>query len=401
MIQEFSDKLRDAARRRYRATPLPTFFAWWRGELAPLVPAGLRQRLMPPKPQLWIVPAETGGGDLRIWRVGEAPEVVDVFGAGEDLELLRGRWRDLLAEFEDGKPEVRVCLHEDAVLALPVELPAAVEANLGQALRFQIDQVSPFTPDQVHFDHRIAEHDHEHGRLQVELRMAPRETVDQLVQRLKAIGATVHRVDTLRPGDEAEPEGFNLLPDDQRPHYVHARARFNVLLGVALVVVVALVMAQTLILRERTVTLLSEQADGLRAEARQVMRLQERLDDSLQAANFLADKRAAQPPAIELLAEATRLLPDDIWLQRFQLQGDELTVQGLTNGSQRVIGLLNESELLADTEIRGNITMDPVTGKERFTTSSRIERTDDAPAAADESAPDDPETVSDVDGGAD
>ena len=373
MIQELADKLRDAVRRRYRATPLPAFFAWWGEELAGLVPERLRQRLMPPKPQLWIVPADTGGGDLRIWRVDDTPRVVDVFGAGEDLELLRGRWRDLLAEFEDGRPEVRVCLHEDDVLALPVELPAAVEANLGQALRFQIDQVSPFSPDQVHFDHRVAEHDHEHGRLRVDLRMAPRETVEDMLARLQSIGIVVHRCDTLADGDETEAEGFNLIPEDRRPRYVHARARFNLMLAGLCAVLIGLVMAQTVILRERTVSVLTEQADALRSEARQVARLQQRLDDSLQAANFLADKRAQQPPAIELLAEATRLLPDDIWLQRFQIQGRELTVQGLTNGSQRVIGLLNESELLGDTEIRGNITMDPVTGKERFTTSSQVE----------------------------
>lgn len=381
MIQTFADNLRNAVRRRYQATPLPAFFAWWGGELAPLVPAGLRQRWMPPKPQLWIVPAETGGGDLRVWRVGETPEVVDVFGAGEDLELLRGRWRDLLAEFEDGRPEVRVCLHEDEVLALPVELPAAVESNLGQALRYQIDQVSPFNADQVYYDHRVAAHDHEHGRLQVELRIAVRESVDQLLERLQSIGVVVHRVDTLRPGDEAGPEDFNLLPAERRPHYVHARARLNLMLAAALVVVLGLVMAQSLILRERTVHLLSEQADVLRAEALQVTRLNERLEESLLAANFLAEKRAAQPPSIELLAEATRLLPDDIWLQRFQLQGQELTVQGLTNGSQRVIGLLNESGFLRDTEIRGNITMDPVSGKERFTTTSQVDCSDEAPEA--------------------
>jgi general secretion pathway protein L len=377
MIQSLADNLQDAVRRRYRATPLPAFFAWWGSELAPLVPERIRQHWMPPKPQLWVVPAETGGGDLRILKVGESPSVADVFGAGEDLELLRGRWRELLAGFEDGRPEVCLCLHEQDVLALPVELPAAIEANLAQALQFQVDQVSPFTPDQVYIDHKIASVDQEHGRLQVELRMVPRGAVDSLLERVQAIGMVVHRVDTLRAGDDIEPEGFNLLPDERRPRYVHARARFNLMLAGALVLLVGLVMAQSLILRERTVQRLTEDADLLRAEARQVMALQQRLEDSLLAANFLSEKRASQPAAIELLAETTRLLPDDIWLQRFQLQGKEMTVQGLTNGSQRVIGLLNESELLRDTEIRGNITMDPRSGKERFTTTSQVARADD------------------------
>lgn len=380
MIEEYANKMRSRVRARYHATPMPEFMAWWGRELGGLIPERLRHRMMPPKPQLWVVPADTGGGDLRIWRVGDAPRVVDVFGAGEDLELLRGRWRDILAEFEDGKPEIRLCLNEGQVLGLPLELPAAVESNLAQALRFQIDQISPFTADQVYYDHAVAAHDTERARIHVALRLVPRETLDPLLARLQAIGITTHAVDTLAEGEEVRPEGFNLLPAERRAHYVHARARFNALLAVGLVVVIGLVMAQSLILRERSLAGLNEEADRLRSEAREVMELQQRLEESLLAANFLAERRDQQPPSIRLLAELTRLLPDDIWLQRFQVQGEELTVQGLTDGSQRVIGLLNESELLEDAEFRGQTTMDPRTGRERFTTTARVEiDRDDAP----------------------
>lgn len=372
MIEEYADRMRARIRARYHATPMPEFMAWWGSELGGLIPERLRQRMMPPKPQLWVVPAETGGGDLRIWRVGDEPRVVDVFGAGEDLELLRGRWRDILAEFEDGKPEIRLCLNEAQVLELPLELPSAVESNLAQALRFQVDQISPFTADQVYYDHAVTAQDTERGRIHVALRLVPRETLDPLLARLQAIGITTHAVDTLPAGDEVRPEGFNLLPAERRAPYVHARARFNGLLALGLLVVVGLVMAQSLILRERSLIELTEEANRLRAEAREVMDLQQRLEESLLAANFLAERREQQPPTIELLAEVTRLLPDDIWLQRFQLQGEQLTVQGLTDGSQRIIGLLNESELLDDTEFRGQTTMDTRSGRERFTTTARV-----------------------------
>lgn len=371
-MQQLTHNLRERIRQRYQATPLPAFLSWWGGELGTLVPEGIRHRLMPPKPQLWLVPAASGGGDFRVWRADGQPRVLDVFGAGEDAKLLQSRWRDLMAEFRDGSPEVRLCLHEHQALALDIELPAAVESNLSQALRFQLDQISPFRPEQVVLDHRIERHDQAHNRIEVTLRIVPNEVLEPLLTRARAFGAVVHSVDTLAGEDPPCPEGFNLMPEARRPRYVHARARFNMLLGVGFVVLLALVMAQTIVLRERTVSGLQAQADELRVEARRVMQLREDFEETLQAASFLAQKRTAQPAAIELLDEISGLLPDDIWLQQFQLQGQELRIQGQADGSQRVIGLLNESELFTSPEITGAISIDPRTGQERFRSQVRV-----------------------------
>jgi general secretion pathway protein L len=110
----------------------------------------------------------------------------------------------------------------------------------------------------------------------------------------------------------------------------------------------------------------------LRTEAREVVQLQQQLEESLLAANFLAEKRAAQPPVIDLIDEVTRLLPDDIWLQQFQLMGSELRIQGRADGSQRVIGLLDESELFRSPEIIGSISIDPRTGQEQFRSQAQV-----------------------------
>ena len=382
-MPQLAENIREQFRQRYQATPVPAFLSWWGRELGTLLPESVSSRLMPPKPQLWIVPAESGGGDYRIWRADGEPRVLDVFGAGEDAQLLRGRWRDILAEFRDGQPEVRLCLHEDLVLSLPVELPAAVEGNLDQALRYQLDQLSPFRADQVVLDHRVERHDQDHDRIEVTLRIVPNDDLQPLLDRARAFGAVIHAVDTLAAEDPPRPEGFNLLPESRRPHYVHARARFNMLLGAGLIVVLALVMAQTVILRERTVSELRVQADELRVEARRVMQLQQSLQDTLLAANFLAEKRAAQPAVIELMDELTGLLPDNIWLQQFQLQGSDLRIQGQADGSQRVIGLLDESELFDSPEITGAISIDPRTGQERFRSQVTVlTESDPAPDAS-------------------
>ncbi|RFF26535.1 MULTISPECIES: PilN domain-containing protein [unclassified Wenzhouxiangella] len=367
---------------RYRAGPLPGFLKWWRSELAGLLPQSLRSRMVPPRPVLWLVP-EAESRTFSVWTGGESPEKRDTFGANEDAGLLRDRWQELINGFEDGRPEIRLCLPAEDMLHCPVELPLAVEANLAESLRYQLDQVTPFSADQVYFDYDICERDTDRSLLKVELRLAMRSRVDELLERLAAVGIRPHAVDALG-GDAVQPacEGFNLLPLAERPRHVYRRARINWLLAGGLVLVLALVMAESLFLHQRTVNRLESEVEALRQEADEVLALQTELQDALAAANFLAEHRRRQPVSVRVLDEITRILPDDIWLMQLRMQGDELMLQGLADQAQRLIELINESELLGEAEFRGSVSIDPGSGRERFNARARIETTGGERAAA-------------------
>lgn len=373
MIQDFLNDQLATLRGRYRSSGLKTFIDWWFGELSALLPAHFRERLVPPRPTVLLVP-DASGQELSVWRGGEAVKQLDRFGMAEDLQLLKGRWQEALTEFDEGQPEIRLCLPGEEVLQAPVELPAAVEANLAQALGYQLDQLTPFRADQVWSDFRVDDKVTERGRLQVELRVVPKVQLDELLKWLGSIGITLHAIDTLPPqgAEKPRPEGFNLIPEAQRPRHVYARARLNwVLAGIA-VVVLALVMVQSLHLRGQTVTGLQAEVDRLRAEAMEVMALRQQLDDALEAANFLAEHRSRQPVIVPVLDEVTRLLPNDIWLQQFRIENGQLMLQGQARGAQQLIDLINGSDLLGDAEFRGAISLDPQTNRERFNASARV-----------------------------
>ncbi|QOC23047.1 PilN domain-containing protein [Wenzhouxiangella sp. AB-CW3] len=357
---------------RYRASPLPGFLRWWGGELSSLIPDSLRQRLVQPRPAVWLLPAEDGS--LAVWAGGEAPEHLDTFGPSEDAGLLRDRWSAVARSFEEGNPEVRLCLPEDDILQCPVELPLAVESGLQQALRYQLDQFTPFQADQVYYAHEVTGRDSAHGRLKLALRLVPVSSVDRWRERLAAIGVRPHAIDVAASGEETpSPLGVNLLPEAERPPYVYKRARLNWMLAAGLVAMLVLVMAQSIYLRERSVDQLQAEVDSLREQSETVVALQRQLEDSLTAANFLAELRRRQPVVIQVLDEVTRLLPDDIWLQQLQVRDNELHMQGLADGSQRLIDLINDSELLDDAEFRGSVNVDQATGRERFATRAQIQ----------------------------
>ncbi|MEN1727176.1 MAG: PilN domain-containing protein [Pseudomonadota bacterium] len=372
----------DTIQARYRSSPLPAFLGWWRGELASLIPDGLRRRMVSPRPAIWLV-LDGPGEKLALWRGGEQPASLGELLIADDLQVLRQRWMAALEAFEDGVPEVRLCLPAERVLACPVEQPLAIEANLGKALGYQLDQFTPFRAVDVMFDHRVKDRNTETGRLAVDVRLVPKAQISDLLGRLNDIGIVPHAIDTLIEGGETpSTEGFNLIPEGQRPGYVYARARLNwVLAGVA-VLVLGAVMAQSLYLRNNTVDSLRSEVDALRFQADQVMALQRQLEDSLQAANFLAERRRRQPVVIHVLDEVSRVLPDDMWINQLQVRGDELTMMGLADGSQRLIEIINASPLLDDTQFRGAINVDPATGKERFNALAQITRGGASDAAA-------------------
>ena len=359
---------------RYRASPLPAFFRWWGGELIQLVPESLRQRMMPPRPTVWLV-ADLESADLEVWIGGADLQHRDTYGKDEDAHILRGRWQELLNAFSDGAPEVRLCLPADEVLQRPVELPLAVEANLESAVSYQLDQLTPFSAAQVYHDFRPIRRDTEHARLELDLRLVPQNRVEEIRERLANIGIRPHAIDTL--ADDAESprcEGFNLLPETERPPYVYARARLNWMLAGAMLVVLVAVMFQSLHLRGQERDRLQDEVAQLRSQAEQVIELQNQLEDALVAANFLAERRRLQPVIIQVLDEVSRILPQDMWLNQMQVSGDQLQIMGLADASERLIEIVNESPLLDDAEFRGSINVDPNTGQERFNARATINR---------------------------
>jgi general secretion pathway protein L len=359
---------------RYRASPLPAFLTWWGRELGGMVPDSLSARMVPPRPALWLL-AEPGGASFTVWKGGEQAEFCDRFGDDEDAQILRDRWFELLAGFEEGQPEIRLCLPPELVLECPVELPLAVEANLATAIGYQLDQFTPFKASQVLHDFRIKDRDAQHGRIQVELRLAPLAHLEAIRERLARIGIRPHVIDTASFEQELPVcGGFNLLPEAERPRYVYARARLNWILAGVAVLVLGLVMAQSLYLRGQTVQRLQAEVTSLRNEAESVLALQQELEDSLIAANFLAERRRRQPVIIQVLDEVSRVLPNDMWVQQLQVRDNEVQMTGLADGSQRLIELLNDSPLLDDAEFRGSINVDPATGQERFNVRATIIR---------------------------
>ncbi len=357
----------ESLRLRAQASPAGAFARWWVAELKGMLPASVRERLQHAQRK---VVARIEGDELELfWQEGDNLQQLDVFSLEQDAEVLRRQIQDLLARHElEEAPRVLV-MAEAGVLRKILTLPLAAEANLRQALAFEMDRHTPFSADQVHFDYRIIDRDRERGQLQLELVVSPAAPLDEQVEQVSKQGLAPSAVDVALDGKPAE---LNLLPPERRRRTINRQTRLNLLLGAVVLLLLALVMAQSLWLREAQIEALELAIEEVRVEARRVQNIRTQIEDASEAAGFMFARRAETPSTVRVLAEVTRILPDDTYLDRLRVWDGNVQLQGKSDNAQRLIEMVNESPLLAEAGFRGSTRLDGATQKEVFDLTAAV-----------------------------
>lgn len=349
-------------RQRYEKSGLAQFLSWWRSELLSALPPAWREWIAAERPVVTLAPISEG---WRLRRVRaalvETEEVVDV--DRDALELGAGRAR----AGQEYAPRHVLLLPVANTLRRRLTLPLAAEEHLASVLAYEMDRQTPFRADQLYFDHRIQKRDATARTMLVELLAVPRTVLDELLQK---VGNLPLDAADVALGDL--PAGFNLLPPERRVHRVDKRLRINMILGVAAVALIWVVMWQSLALREQAIDRLNEDKGLSSAAAMQSAELKRQLRDAIEGASFLADKKAGQAVTVDVLAEITRLVPDDTWLERLSFIGSQVQLQGQSARADKLIGILTDSRCLAKPQFQGIIQPDGATGKERFSLAADL-----------------------------
>ena len=354
-------------RGRVQSGPAGQFFRWWLGELREAMPAAWQEKLQHAMRRAVFMLDR----DRLSVGVDEDRALQELGGyvLSHDAALQRQEIEDLLEQNELAMAPRFLLFERTGVLAKDLKLPLAAESNLAQVLSFEMDRQTPFRASQVYFDWKVLERGGTPAQLHLRLFVMPRAEVDQAVAALSNRGLPLAGVD-IRDGEQTL--GLNLLPVEQRVRTVNPRTRFNLVLAGACVALLALVMAQSLYLRAHQVAELENAIAEVQDEAREVARIRKQIEDASEAAGFLASRRAEAPLAIELLADVTRILPDDTYLDRLVIGPSSVQMQGKSQNAQQLIEKVNESELLDQAAFRGSTRLDARTGLEIFEVNARV-----------------------------
>jgi general secretion pathway protein L len=366
----------DRVRRAWRASPLPSFLAWWGGELRALLPPRWRRAFGGGAD--WFVLEQRGGE----WCLGRAnrEETLARWDSHGDAATQQAALKQALHGIDRDDLRLALGLPAAAGLRRIVALPLAARDNLQQVMAFEVDRQTPFRAEQVYYAAREVKQAAAEGRIAAELIAIPRPAVDPLLAQLGTLGVRVDAVDLLLDGRRA---GVNLLPPAQRTHRRHPRLRLNLALAAASLLLLALVLGQWLHNRQAALDTMQSQVDAMRGEAQQVAALRQQLQDNAGAAGFLARRKQQTVSMLALLQELTRRLPGDAWLERFSVDNSgQLGFQGQARQATRLVDALKDSPLIRDAGFQGSIQPDPASGKERFYMVAQVRRPAAAKAAA-------------------
>jgi len=341
------------------------FFRWWWEELCNAMPAQYRARIQYARRRL-LIQIEDGEIALSI-DDAETIQSLDSLSTDQDVQLQQQRIRELLLQHELGEVSRDLLLPQDSVLRTQVVMPLATEANLRQALAYEMDRHTPFQAEQVFYNWRILERDRSAGQLHFELYVTPREPVEKHIELLKRLGLAPTGIDI---ATHDGPSGLNLLPEALRFHMVKRQVRVNWAIGTVTLLLMAFVMAQSLWLRENQLESIGEAIEGVRAEAMVVQQIRKQIDDAAEAAGFLQSHKIDNGYKVEMLAELTRVLPQNTFLDRLSMHAETVQMQGKSDNAQNLIELINNSPYFENASFRGPTRLDSRSGKEIFDLSA-------------------------------
>ena len=349
---------------RFAKTPLPRFFAWWGGELLACLPARWRAVLSERSESLLL---HLDGDSIVVWREK----------GGTEREYARIR-RDLPADEQAAEfrrlrgaiddPAVRTVfvIPAERVLTRMLSLPAAAEDNLRQVLGFEMDRQTPFKAEQVYFDSRVLGRDASGRNAQVELVLIPRAQLDQELAALPAGAADLDGVDSWRGTPGEGRRGTNLLPPERRAHRRNLRLPLNLGLAALALILLVVNMNQSLANRAIAVEQMRIEVEQANVEAKRVAALRKTLAESIDGANFLTERKRKGPLMVGLINDLTERVPEDTYLERLQIENNQVQLQGQAEDASRLIGLLGESSCLGNPGFQGQVQPDARTGKDRF-----------------------------------
>jgi general secretion pathway protein L len=342
------------------------FLGWWLGELLALLPRGWLRALGFGRDRLRVVVSGTQAAFVLEGAGAERELGMVVMGGQGDGDRAVRTIDDALREIDPSACDALVLLAADRALRRELTIPRVPDADLRRAVSREIERYTPFRAEQVYLFFAVDRLKSDDRNMAVAIALAPRRFVDPVVDGLVAAGVA-------RPAIHVGIAGVGAALDTQG-NPVAAGGGGETLafprpLGWALAAVAVLALAA---IAAPTVRLalarapLAERAAATQAQAEEVRRLLAQVEKLSQGLDVIVKAKAEAPSIVRVLDRITALLPDDTYLDQFNVVGREIEIEGTTRASAALVRLLESSPMFEKVSYVAPVTRDPVTGAERF-----------------------------------
>jgi general secretion pathway protein L len=329
------------------------FLIWWGRQLISLVPATIVGKFSTNSDAMLIYPI----GDFT---KGLVEAIALDYRRGGDTSR-KGRFpcddnglqrlsRKLLEQ--DRKARLSLALPKGAIIDKTIVLPSAVEAELDQVLRYEMDVETPFSAEQVYWTWTIDGRDRVHGKISVTLAVIPRARLSGLLTLLRQHGVVPQAI--AAPRSDGTLVTLPLTRGEtmpERPLRVRPRMIWGACLFLALCVLGLPFFHQSLEYSDIEARIAADRPPAMEAQA-----LFSRLDGTAGGGDVIMAERHRFADPLRVLAGLTEALPDDTFISDFQLKGHKLAIAGQSSDATRLIGILAANVLFRDPSFASPVT---------------------------------------------
>jgi general secretion pathway protein L len=329
-------------------------WGWWTGELSAAMPSKLRT---------WFS-ANIAVVDIAVDAGAGAPALVLIKPESAELKELKrvivdsrepGRLRTQVDELLRGQGrDARLVLAPSTVLRKRWSLPLATEENLQAVIGFDMDRQTPFSADQVYYGARVINRDVVREKIDVEVAVVPRNTIDPWLADLRAAGVSVQSMvaaDDL--GKVYAP--IELMPAHAKPERRWSRIqRLNlVLLLCALALALAAVVLPIWQKRQSVIDIMPLAAKA-NAEYAVTQRISGEYTKLANEYNFILGKKHGTFPVTQIVEDLTKAFPDNTWLKTFELKTQpklkSVEITGDAPSVSKIIETLDQTSMFQNTQ---------------------------------------------------
>lgn len=357
----------------YRDSSIRAFVQWWTGELKQLVPEKYRQNIFPQSQAVYI---NQGDQEIpKLWRYRQQ----EFAPLPADDELQNDEWWHQINHYiadSDVDVSTTYLLANQHAIVRNVTLPQAAIGDIDSVLAFELDKYVPFQADEAVFAWRQGPVDDGSEKVLILLAVIKKDILDNILEAINSKGVKLSGIDINMGDDETpEPLGVNLLPVELRKKKDWSKWKLYGGLLLACVLMLSLVMYNSLDNKRAKIETLNEQVELLRKDARRAKLLENQLNQTITAANFLGNLKQQIPSRVLMVHELNQKIPQNTYLSRIIIDNERMEVVGQSDNANALVPILNESDTWYEPKIVGNVRPDPRSGKEQFTIKADLQPT--------------------------
>ena len=350
---------------------------WWTGELSSLVPGRLDARQSRTPADIYVNIDNLGAlQSVQMAKRGR----IEALKADEDQD---SKAIDVLGKLARSQSKSKICVMLPAVACLErrIEIPASARRQARSILALDLERSTPFKLSEVYVGHSFKPAEAKKGWLTASQLIVKRKVADQAIAAIEDLGLKVSSLDVWSSDGKA-PVSVNFLENTSVvPATVETRRPYVLFASLA----IGLVISATWIGLSRQQTALAsleQEVNIARQKAEAVRRDRTAGELAVKDVTAIQTYKSAQPSAVEIINELTRLLPDDVSANELKIDGDVVEFSGVAKSSSAVIPIVERSSMFKAALFTSPVTFDASADKERFSLRLRLRQSSRTAAVA-------------------